>query len=124
MVNKVNKQFSVCVIEDTSAAQKDIIKYLEERKIFKSIHVCNNYEQALSALLHNEYDLFFLNPDFDKSDGLVLLDKINNKPDVIFLATSRKYEDSALKIAAVDYIIKPLSKKRFNIALDCFLSRH
>ena len=97
-------------------------------KDFKLIDSARNSEQALELLKQNTYDLVLLDIFMPAIDGLELLQEIRLKGynvDVIVVSAANDKEriQQALRLGAVDYIIKPFEFERFNMALTNYKAK-
>src|SRR5690606_13808932 len=68
-------------------------------------------------------DLIFLDIQMPKLTGFELLEVIDEKPEVIFATAFDQYAIRAFELNAVDYLLKPFSKERFDDALAKALGR-
>jgi len=68
-------------------------------------------------------DLIFLDIQMPKLTGFELLEVLDEKPEVIFTTAFDQYAIRAFELNAVDYLLKPYSKERFDSALAKAVSR-
>jgi two-component system LytT family response regulator len=68
-------------------------------------------------------DLIFLDIQMPKLTGFELLEVLDEKPEVIFTTAFDQYAIRAFELNAVDYLLKPYSKERFDNALAKAVSR-
>ena len=57
-------------------------------------------------------------------NGFELLDVLNNKPQIIFVTGKTEYAFKAFNYDATDYLQKPITKERFNAAVEKALEYH
>ena len=91
--------------------------------------MCRNGDEALRLLQSRNYDLLILDVFMPSMDGLQLLAKIRENGfdvDVIIVSAANDKDKikQALRLGAVDYIIKPFEFERFNLALNNYLKRY
>ena len=103
--------------------------YLSQIKGFELCDIAGNGDEALSLLAENSYDLLILDVFMPTMDGLQLLAKIREAGydvDVIIVSAANDKDKIklALRLGAVDYIIKPFEFERFNLALNNYLKRY
>jgi two-component system LytT family response regulator len=76
---------------------------------------CADGQRALEALETHHPDLVFLDVHMPDLDGFGVLEKITEKPQpkIIFTTAYDKYALKAFESQALDYLLKPFSRDRF-----------
>lgn len=120
---------NVLVVEDDPMVAQLHEHYLSQIKGFELCDIAGNGDEALSLLAENSYDLLILDVFMPTMDGLQLLAKIREAGydvDVIIVSAANDNDKIklALRLGAVDYIIKPFEFERFNLALNNYLKRY
>ena len=114
-----------CVVVDDSAIQRlSIVKLVENNP---SLNLIAEYSSALetkNGLNTHKVDLIFLDIEMPVLNGFELLDALNNKPQIIFVTGKTEYAFKAFNYDATDYLHKPISKERFNTAVEKALKQH
>ncbi len=114
-----------CVIVDDSTIQRlSIVKLIEKNQ---SLNLMAEYSGALECsegLKKHQVDLIFLDIEMPKLSGFELLDVLNNKPQIIFITGKTEYAFKAFNYDAIDYLHKPITKERFNTAVEKALKQH
>ena len=106
------------IIEDEEPARKLILKYLEDAGDIEVKAVCKDGFAGLKACSEHHPDLIFLDIQMPKLNGFELLEVLDPIPNVIFTTAYDEFALKAFDANAVDYLLKPFSKKRFFEALD------
>ncbi|MDD3875706.1 MAG: LytTR family DNA-binding domain-containing protein [Bacteroidales bacterium] len=94
---------------------------------FKNIYVVGeafSVSEAVSVINETKPDIVFLDvemPDGNSFDLLRALDSINFE--IIFITTYDQYAIKAIKLSALDYILKPVNKLEIIKAVNKFFSR-
>jgi response regulator of citrate/malate metabolism len=119
----------VLIVEDDPMVAYLNEKYINQLSQFKIVGKVNNGEEALHYLNSNACDLVILDVYMPKVDGIEVLKEIRKnfiQVDVIFVTAAKEHEiiDQALKLGAVDYLVKPFEFDRFKQALESYLVRH
>jgi response regulator of citrate/malate metabolism len=119
----------VLIVEDDP-----MVAYLNEKYVsvfpeFEIIDKVGNGEEALKVLKNKKCDLVILDVYMPKMDGLEVLRQIRRefiKVDVIFITAAKEHEviDRALKLGAIDYLVKPFEFERLKESLKNYLARH
>ncbi|MDI1234415.1 MAG: LytTR family transcriptional regulator DNA-binding domain-containing protein [bacterium] len=86
------------------------------------VQQCNDGFEGVKAIQVHQPDLIFLDIQMPKLNGFEMLELIENAPKVIFTTAFDEYALKAFESNAVDYLLKPFSKERFDQALKKCLS--
>jgi len=120
----VNKKYSVLIVEDEFPARKLIIGYLEEFSEIEIRDICRSGIDAFDKIKTNRYDLIFLDINLPDMSGIEILEKVNPEAYIIFTTAYDKFAIKAFELGAIDYLLKPISKERFNQSVDRFFLRN
>jgi two-component system LytT family response regulator len=108
----------IVIIDDEPLARSIVIEYLQAHKEFEVVAECNNGFEGVKAIMQHKPDLVFLDIQMPKINGFEMLELLDVLPSVIFATAFDEYAIKAFETNAVDYLLKPFSKERFNTALD------
>lgn len=104
------------IIDDEPLVRERLSSLISEHNEFNIIRECNNGASAINAINETKPQVIFLDIKMPKGGGFDVLKTINKKDvDLIIFVTA--YNDQAIKafeFEAFDYLLKPLTKKRFN----------
>lgn len=120
----MNKTFRTIVVEDERLPRLSLIQKLEGyRPQIEVIDSCDSYDSALQSILRNQPDLLFLDIQLQGRDAIQLLEEVKKTiplPRIIFTTAyaDRKYLMSAIKLAAADYLLKPIDKNELALAIS------
>lgn len=107
----------ILIVDDEQPARTIIRHYL---KAFDNVEItgeCANGFEALKAIREQQPDVIFLDVQMPKINGLELLEVLEEAPAVIFTTAFDQYALKAFELNAVDYLMKPFSKERFEAAI-------
>ena len=110
------RKLKAIVVEDERLPRLSLLAKLEEfRHSVEVVDACDNYDSARMSILHHRPDLLFLDIQLQGCDSIQLLEELKQTiplPYVIFTTaySDRKYLMSAIKLSAVDYLLKPIDK--------------
>jgi len=110
----------VCIIDDEPIACRKIQGLLKDHPEIEVIQICKNGEEAAAAVRTLAPDLIFLDVQMPGMDGFEVLEslkQIKNMPYVVFVTAYDHYAVRAFEVHALDYLLKPFDKTRFNQAL-------
>jgi two-component system LytT family response regulator len=113
----------VLIIDDEPLARMVVLEYLQDFKEIEVLGECNDGFEGLKAIQQHQPDLIFLDVQMPKINGFEMLELVENPPAVIFTTAFDEYAIKAFETHAVDYLMKPFSKERFNKAVEKFLAQ-
>lgn len=117
-------KYKTIIIEDEKRAQILLQNILE--KHFPTIEImgiADDLPSGVKAIHKYKPDFIFLDVEMPNFSGLEILDFFNEKEvdfSIIFTTAYNHYAIEALKISAVDYLLKPLNKEDIRDALTRF----
>jgi two-component system, LytTR family, response regulator len=109
------------IIDDEPLARMVVKEYLGAFKEVQVIQECNDGFEGLKAIMQYSPDIIFLDIQMPKINGFEMLELIDNPPAVIFTTAFDEYAIKAFDSNAVDYLLKPFSKDRFERAFEKWL---
>jgi len=101
------------IIDDERLARQELKTLLEQWEEIEIIAEAENAFEAEEMIHANHPDLIFLDIQMPKRNGFELLETLDNTPDVIFVTAFDEYALDAFDASALDYIVKPIRKERF-----------
>ena len=107
----------VIIIDDEPLAISVVRDYLQQHAGFEIVEECLNGFDGLKAIQKHSPDLVFLDVQMPKITGFEMLELLDEKPGIIFTTAFDEYAIKAFDIHAVDYLLKPFSRDRFNAAI-------
>ncbi|WP_420388301.1 LytR/AlgR family response regulator transcription factor [Roseivirga sp.] len=113
------------IIDDEFLARKRIHKLLEDHPDISVIGEAKNGTEAVALIQLKEPDLIFLDIQMPDFDGFSVVRKLakGKVPYVVFTTAFNKYAIEAFNIHAMDYLLKPIDKDRFNESIKKVLQR-
>lgn len=114
----------VVIIDDEPLARTIIREYLAEHPDFEIVKECNDGFEGVKAISETEPQLIFLDVQMPKLNGFEMLELAEPKPSVIFTTAFDEYAMKAFDNHAIDYLLKPFSKERFNKAIEKWLVQY
>jgi len=114
-----------CVVVDDSSIQRmSIVKLVKEHPALTLIAEYSSAVDTKKGLNDTEVDLIFLDIEMPIINGFELLDVLKNKPQIIFVTGKTEYAFKAFDYDATDYLQKPITQERFNLAVEKALEYH
>lgn len=111
------------LIDDEPLARSIVKEYLENYKDVLVLQECSNGFEGIKAIMEHQPDLIFLDIQMPKINGFEMLELIEQAPSVIFTTAFDEYAIKAFEAHAVDYLLKPFSKERFDKAMQKWMEQ-
>ena len=108
------------IIDDEPLARSIVKEYLAGHPEIEVIEECNDGFEGVKAIGRHQPDLIFLDIQMPKINGFEMLELIDQPPAVIFTTAFDEFAIRAFETHAVDYLLKPFSKERFDKAITRF----
>ena len=121
--------YKVLIVEDDPMVAMINEQYIKRNKNFEIVGKCNDGLSALDFLENNAVDLLILDVFMPKMDGFETLRQIRNKQitvDAIMVTAANEREsfEEALHLGVVDYLVKPFTFDRFQMALEKYIAQN
>ncbi|GAB6119308.1 LytR/AlgR family response regulator transcription factor [Dysgonomonas termitidis] len=101
------------VVDDEPIARGGIIDYIEKLDFLEVSGVCSSAIEAAEILKKKDIDLIFLDIQMPHLTGLEFLETLENKPLTILATAYSEYALEGFRLQVVDYLLKPITFKRF-----------
>lgn len=111
----------VIIIDDEPLARQLIKTLLQPYKDVEVVAECTDGFEGFKTIQEKEPDLIFLDVQMPRVNGFEMLELIDNPPSVIFTTAFDEYAVKAFEAHAVDYLLKPITKERFDKAMQKWL---
>jgi two-component system LytT family response regulator len=111
------------LIDDEPLARSIVAEYLHTYPEIEIVQECNDGFEGVKAIAQHKPDLIFLDIQMPKINGFEMLELIDQPPSVIFTTAFDEYAIKAFEAHAIDYLLKPFSKDRFDKALQKWFSQ-
>jgi two-component system LytT family response regulator len=108
----------VIIIDDEQLARDLVKTYINDYPFIEIIAECSDGFQGLKAIQDLNPDLVFLDVQMPKLTGFEMLELLENPPIIIFTTAYSEFALKAFEKNAVDYLLKPFSKERFQKAIE------
>ncbi len=107
------------VVDDEPIARERILSLLQHEADVEVIGQCADGLQAVSAIQQQSPDLVFLDVQMPGCDGFGVIQNIgaDRMPTVVFVTAYDEYALRAFEVHALDYLLKPFGKDRFQETL-------
>ncbi|HTN08130.1 LytR/AlgR family response regulator transcription factor [Agriterribacter sp.] len=113
----------VLIIDDEPLARSIVKEYLQNHAQIEVLEECRDGFEGVKAIMQHQPDLIFLDIQMPKINGFEMLELIDRPPSVIFTTAFDEYAIRAFETHAIDYLLKPFNKERFDKALQKSLAQ-
>ena len=109
------------IIDDEPLARMVIAEYLKQHQDIEIAAECGDGFEGAKMIQQIQPDLIFLDIQMPKLTGFEMLEILDDMPNVIFTTAFDEFAIKAFEKNAVDYLLKPISKDRFEQAIAKFI---
>lgn len=113
----------VILIDDEPLARSIVKEYLKNWPELEIVQECVDGFEGVKAIALYKPDLIFLDIQMPKINGFEMLELIDQAPSVIFTTAFDDYAIKAFEEHAVDYLLKPFTRERFDKAVQKWLDQ-
>ncbi|HEY7911544.1 MAG TPA: LytTR family DNA-binding domain-containing protein [Blastocatellia bacterium] len=119
------RKIRAVIVDDEPLARRRIRRMLAADTEIEIIEDCSNGREAIEVIGKNNPDLVFLDVQMPEVDGFAVLQAISPEkmPLVIFVTAFDRYAIKAFEVYALDYLLKPFDRQRFEKSLQRAKSR-
>jgi len=109
----------VLIVDDEPLARERLRQLLESEPDIEIAGECADGRSAVEAITNKRPELVFLDVQMPELDGFGVLEAIGRErmPEVIFVTAHDRFALKAFEVHAVDYLMKPFDRQRFQTAL-------
>ena len=113
------KKIRTLIVDDESLARDRLRQLLEKETGVDLIGECADGRTAVMTIQQESPDLIFLDVQMPELDGFGVAEAIGSEagPVIVFVTAHDKFALRAFEIHAVDYLLKPFDRERFQVAL-------
>ena len=107
------------IVDDEPLARDRLRGFLKAEAVVEIIGECGSGLEAVAMIRAATPDLVFLDMSMPGCDGLQVIAQLpeEKRPAIIFATAHEKFALDAFDVAAVDYLLKPFDRDRFQQAL-------
>ena len=118
-------RLSVLVVDDEPIARDGLKLLLSRQPQVGSVSEARNGREAAALIREQRPDLVLLDVQMPRIDGFAVVHSVGveRMPPIIFVTAHDKYAIRAFEIAAIDYLLKPVTEERFKLAFTRAIDR-
>ncbi len=115
--------YKAILIDDEPLARQLIRSLLQPYTQISIVAECGDGFEGFKAIQELTPDLIFLDIQMPRLNGFEMLELLDNPPAVIFTTAFDEYALKAFEAHAIDYLLKPITKDRFEKAMQKWLQQ-
>ena len=123
MTKPDEKKITTLIVDDEDLARLVLRELVQTHPELTVVAECANGFEAVKAVAEHKPDIIFLDVQMPKLSGFDVLELIGTETAVIFVTAYDQYAMRAFEVHAVDYLLKPIGRDRFEAALERAKSR-
>ncbi|MEK7670542.1 MAG: response regulator, partial [Bacteroidota bacterium] len=110
---KSAEKIRTVIVDDEELARAIVREHLAAHPDVEISAECSNGFEAVKVITEMKPDLLFLDIQMPKLNGFEVLELIEHRPAVVFVTAHDHFALKAFEVHAIDYLLKPFSKNRF-----------
>ncbi len=113
------------IVDDEPLARGRLHQLLADQPEIELVGQCADGLEAVQTIQQQSPDLIFLDIQMPELDGFGVLEALSAEPMpvIVFVTAHDKFALRAFEVHAVDYLLKPFDRERFQAALEHALER-
>jgi two-component system, LytTR family, response regulator len=111
-------QINCIAVDDEPLALKKMKQYIDKVDLLNCLEYIDNGIDAINFIKQNKIDLVFLDIQMNDLSGIELLETLSKKPIIVFTTAYENYALQGYELNVTDYLLKPISFKRFLKSID------
>jgi two-component system LytT family response regulator len=114
------KKIRTLVVDDEPLARERLTSLLSAEPDIEIVGQCRDGEEAVTAIMDHTPDLVFLDVQMPAMNGFEVIEAVGTErmPLVIFVTAFDQHALKAFQVRALDYVLKPFDRERFQEALQ------
>jgi two-component system LytT family response regulator len=112
-------------VDDEPIAREGLKLLLDRQPQVECVSQARNGREAIALIREQRPDLVLLDVQMPRTDGFAVVDAVGAErmPPIVFVTAHDQYAIRAFEIAAIDYLLKPVTEERFKLAFKRVISR-
>jgi DNA-binding LytR/AlgR family response regulator len=107
------------ILDDDDLSRRILEEFINKTEGLVLKHSCSDPVQCINILKRDDaVDLIFLDIEMPEMSGIDFLDSLLTQPQVIIFSSKGKYAVDSYNYDVTDYLLKPVSYKRFLQAIE------
>ncbi|MGB5666264.1 MAG: LytTR family DNA-binding domain-containing protein [Maribacter sp.] len=112
------KRIKTVIVEDSRLARNELKELIKNHPEIEMVGEAENVDDGVELIEEVKPDLLLLDINMPEKDGFELLEILNEVPITVFTTAFDEYAIKSFEYNALDYLLKPISEKRFAMAVE------
>ena len=117
-MSTVVQSITCLIVDDEPLARARLRSLIKDVDWLQCLGEAGSGRTALSAVEELSPDLLFLDIRMPGQSGIEILHHMSRPPAVMFTTAYDEYALTAFELGAIDYLLKPFGRERFNKAME------
>jgi len=105
------------IIEDEHLTRSLIVNLVKKNPHLQFIGEASSVEEGIVLVNATSPDLLLMDIQLNGGTGFDILERTNTKAQIIFITAYQEFAIKALKLGAIDYLLKPIDSEEFQHAI-------
>lgn len=115
----MNQVYKAIVIDDEPAARRLMKSLLQDHKdVIEVIAEAGTGREAIQKTEELKPDLIFLDIQMPDLTGFEVIERLSQKPNIIFTTAYEQYAIKAFETFSIDYLLKPIKEERLQQSIE------
>ena len=116
----MTKSIRVLLVDDEALARRRLRSLLRDQPDIEVVGECSDGAEAVRAIDSLAPDLVFLDVQMPEANGFDVIEAVGaeHAPVVVFVTAYDRYALRAFEVHALDYVLKPFSRERFQDTVE------
>ena len=106
------------IVEDSRLARNELKELIKLHDDLELVGEAGIVDDGVELIQSESPDLLLLDINMPEKDGFDLLEMLDDVPITVFTTAYDEYAIKSFEYNALDYLLKPVSNKRFDMALE------
>lgn len=111
-------QLRALVVEDEAHARQNLCEYAQGVEWLTLVGEARDGLEAVRLIDDLKPDLVFLDIALAELSGLEVIQRVRHQPEIVFTTAHDRFALSAFELGALDYLLKPFGRRRFQTMLE------
>jgi len=112
------------ILDDDELSRRILQEYIDKTEGLELKHSCSDPVECINLLKRDEsVELIFLDIEMPEMSGMDFMESVRNRPQVIIFSSKDQYAVDSYNYDVTDYLLKPVSYKRFLQSVDKAMKR-